>query len=358
MKKLRNFMIVFVIIMGVLLIGGALVFNHYTKSMGIDEKVEITIEKGTSPSKIGEILHDNGLIRNETFYKIYLKLFNVNDLKAGKYELNKNMSLEEILAKLKEGNNFNEEEISLTFREGINMRSIAKVIANGTDNTEQAVFDLLKDEEYLKKLINDYWFITEDILNKDIYYSLEGYLYPDTYRFNNKQVTVEEIFNKLLKKMDSVLTPLKDKIEKNEFNVHQILTLASIAEKEENKKEYRDEVVSVLINRIHKGMSLGSDVTTRYAIKNDDAKKVLKKSEYAFASPYNTRLTDGTMNGKLPVGPIATVSDSSILAVLNCPKTDYLYFIANINSNETFFFAKSSDFEKKKQELSKVNNGL
>ena len=348
-------MIIFVIIVGVLLIGSALVFNHYTKSMGIDEKVEITIEKGTSPSKIGEILHDNGLIRNETFYKIYLKLFNVNDLKAGKYELNKNMSLEEILAKLKEGNNFNEDEISLTFREGINMRSIAKVIANGTDNTEQAVFDLLKKEDYLKGLINDYWFITEDILNKDIYYSLEGYLYPDTYRFINKKVTVEEIFNKLIKKMDSVLTPLKEQIEKSKFNVHEVLTLASIAELESRDKEdYRAKIISVFANRLDKKMSLGSDITTRYSVKLDD-KIALKKSEYAFASPYNTRLTDGTMNGKLPVGPIATVSDSSILAVLNCPTTDYLYFIANIQTGETFFYSKYSDFEKKKQELSKVN---
>ena len=353
MKKLRNFMIIFVIIVGVILIGGAFVFNHYTKSMGIDEKVEVTIDSGTSPSKIGKILYDNGLIRSETFYKLYLKLFNVNNLKAGKYELNKNMSLEEILSKLKEGNNYNEDEISLTFREGINMRSIAKVIANGTDNTEQAVFDLLKKEDYLKGLINDYWFITEDILNKDIYYSLEGYLYPDTYRFNNKQVTVEEIFNKLIKKMDSVLTPLKEKIEKSRFNTHEILTLASIAELEsKDREDYREKIVSVFANRLDKKMSLGSDITTRYSVKLDD-KRALKKSEYATVNAYNTR--SETMAGKLPAGPIAMPSSSSILAVLNYPETDYLYFIANIQTGETFFYSKYSDFEKKKQELSKVN---
>ena len=158
--------------------------------------------------------------------------------------------------------------------------------------------------------------------------------------------------------MDSVLTPLKEQIEKSEFNVHEILTLASLAEKEENKKEYRDEIVSVFVNRLHKGMSLGSDVTTRYAVKNDNAKQALKKSEYAFVSPYNTRLSDGSMNGKLPIGPISTVSESSILAAINYADTDYLYFIANIDSNETFFFSKSSEFEKKKKELSSVNKGL
>lgn len=353
MKKLRNFMLVFLIIMGILLIGGAALFAHYTGSVGVDEKVEITIDKGTMPSKIGEILYQNGLIKSETFYKIYLKLFNINDLKAGKYEFNKNMSLEEIINKLKEGNNFNEDEISLTFREGINMRSIAKVIANGTDNTEDDVFNLLKNEEYLKKLINDYWFISEDILNKDIYYSLEGYLYPETYRFNNRQVTVEEIFAKLLKQMDSVLTPLKDKITVSKFKIHEILTLASIAELEsKDRDDYRANIVSVFVNRLNKKMSLGSDITTRYSVKLDD-KRALKKSEYATVNAYNTR--SETMAGKLPAGPICMTSSSSIKAVLDYPETKYLYFIANIKTGETFFYEKYSDFEKKKQELSSVN---
>ena len=353
MKKLRNFMLLFLIIIGILLIGGALVFNHYTKSMGIDEVVEVTIEKGMSPSKIGEVLREKELIRNETFYKVYLKLFSINDLKAGKYELNKNMSLEEILNKLKEGNNYNEDEISLTFREGINMRNIAKVIANGTDNKEEDVFKLLQDETYLKELINDYWFITDSILNKNIYYSLEGYLYPETYRFTNREVTVKEIFAKLLKQMDSVLTPLKDDIEKSRFNIHEILTLASIAELEsKDRDDYRANIISVFANRLDKKMSLGSDITTRYSVKLDD-KRALKKSEYATVNAYNTR--SETMAGKLPAGPIAMPSSSSILAVLNYPVTDYLYFIANIQTGETFFYSKYSDFEKKKQELSKVN---
>ena len=357
MKKMRNLILIFVIVVGVILVTLGVLYKINTSPVSnSDEIKEITIEKGAN---IGKVLKDNNLIRSELFFKIYSKLFSVDGkLKAGKYELKESMSFNEIIDILKEGNNYNENEISLIFREGINMRKVASIIASGTNNKEEDVFSLLKDEEYLNSLINDYWFITNDIKNDKIYYSLEGYLYPDTYRFASRDVTVKEIFNKLIKKMDSVLTPLKEKIEKSKFNVHEILTLASMAEKEENKKEYRDEVVSVFVNRIEKKMSLGSDVTTRYALKIDDAKKVLKKSEYAYASPYNTRLTDGSMNGKLPVGPISTVSDSSILAAINYADTDYLYFIANINSNETFFFSKSSDFEKKKRELSSVNNGL
>lgn len=359
MKKLRNLMFVFLLILGVIFVSIGLAFNHFTSPVGGSiEKIEVIIPKGSNGVKIGEILEEKDLIRSATFFKIYLKLFNIKNLNHGRYEFNKTMSLKEIVDKLQETNYDNSMEISITFQEGINMRKIASIIADKTNNEEEDVFNLLKDKDYLNTLITDYWFITDDILDDKIYYSLEGYLFPETYRFTNKDVTVKEIFTKLLKKMDSVLTPLKEEIEKSEYSVHELLTLASMTEKEENKEDYRSKVASVFVNRLKRKMSLGSDVTTRYALKIDDAKKVLKKSEYAYVSPYNTRLTDGSMNGKLPIGPISTVSESSILASIRYEETDYLYFIANIYSNETFFFAKSSDFEKKKNELSKVNGGL
>lgn len=349
-------MLVFLILVVIVSVSLCLLFNYYSSKVGgSKENIEVIIENGTTSERIGQILETNGLIKSATFFKIYLKLFNINNLKAGKYELNKEMDLKEIIDIIKDGNNFSEEEISLTFQEGINMRKIASIIANNTNNTEDDVYKLLKDENYLRGLINEYWFITDEILNNKIYYSLEGYLFPDTYRFNNKDVSVEEIFNKLLKKMDSVLSPLKEKIEKSEFTPHEILTLASIAELEvRNKEDYREKVVSVFVNRLHKNMSLGSDVTTRYSIKLDE-KRALKKSEYDQVNAYNTR--SSTMAGKLPAGPIAMISESSILAAINYQDTNYLYFIANINTGETFFFSKSSDFEKKKSELSSINRG-
>ena len=347
MKKIRNLMLIFLIVIGGGLITLGLLFKHYSSAVGgSNDKIEVLIESGTSNIKIAEILKEKDLIRSTTFFKIYLKLFSIGNLKAGKYELNKGMTLDDIINKLKEGNKFSEEEISLTFQEGINMRKIAKIISNNTNNTEDDVYKVLKDEKFLKGLIEEYWFITDEVLNDNIYYSLEGYLYPDTYRFNNKDVKVEEIFIKLIKKMDSVLTPLKDKIEKSEYNVHQLLTLASIAELEvKNKDDYRKKVVSVFVNRLKRGMSLGSDVTTRYAIKLDE-KRALKKSEYNSVNAYNTR--SSTMAGKLPAGPIGMVSESSIQASINYEETDYLYFIANINTGETFFYNNSRDFEKKK----------
>ena len=234
------------------------------------------------------------------------------------------------------------------------MREIARVFENNTVNTYDDVMNLIKDKDYLNELIDEYWFITDDILDKDIYYSLEGYLYPETYRFDSEEVSVKEIFSKLIKQMGSVLEPFKEDVENSEFSVHELLTLASIAELEVNLDKDRKDVVKVFMNRLDKKMSLGSDITTRYSIKLDDTRP-LYKSEYNKVNAYNTR--SNSMAGKLPAGPIGMISKESLEASVYPSEIDALYFISNIQTNETFFYKKYSDFEKKKNELAKVNGG-
>lgn len=359
-KKLRNLIIVFLLIIGSVFITLGLLYNYYTGSVSNNtQDKEVVIEDETPALKIGSILKENNLIKSELFYKIYIKIHGIGDgLKAGTYLLNENMTLKEILDNLEKGSSYNPNEISITFQEGINMRQIAKIIENNTNNSYDDVMNLIKDKDYLNELIDKYWFITKDILNNKIYYSLEGYLYPETYRFDNKDVTVQEIFNKLIKQMDSVLSPYKDEIEKSEFNIHELLTLASIAELEVNPNDktpdVRNNVVKVFMNRLDQKMSLGSDITTRYSIKLDD-KRPLYKSEYNKVNAYNTR--SSSMAGKLPAGPIGMISKLSLESCINPSDTDALYFISNIKTNETFFYRKYSDFEKKKAELAKVNEG-
>ena len=365
MKKLRNIMFVFLLLTAIFCVTIGLLFRHYSNPVGGGSE-NIKVEISGNGTQIAETLKKADLIRSTTFFKIYLKLFNINDLKAGKYDFNKEMSLKEIVDKLKEGNHYSEEEISITFKEGITMRGVASAIANNTNNTEEDVMNLLKDQEYLKGLINDHWFITDKILDSKIYYPLEGYLFPDTYRFVSKDVSVKEIFDKLIKQMDTVLAPYKETIQSGTYSAHEILTLASIVEKEVTKnEEYRKNAASVFFNRLKRKMSLGSDVTTYYALKIDNAKIYIQEKcggknciNYQVASPYNTRLTDGSMNGKLPIGPISTVSLGSIKAVLDHPETDYIYFISNTNTGEMFFYTNAREFEAKKVELSKINGGL
>ena len=237
------------------------------------------------------------------------------------------------------------------------MREIATIIAENTNNTYDDVMDLINDKEYLKELIDEYWFINDEICDNDIYYSLEGYLFPETYRFSGKDVSVKDIFKKLISQMALELEEYRDEIESSSFSVHELLTLASIAELEVNNKmsvDDRSKVVGVFINRLKKKMSLGSDITTRYSIKLDDTRPLTKK-EYQTINAYNTR--SSALAGKLPAGPIGMISRSSLKASVYPDDNDYLFFISNIKTNETFFYKYSSDFEKKKNELSGINQG-
>lgn len=357
MKKLSTIMLCVLILVTTAIICACTVYNYNISAVSSSEETkEVTIASGSSSSQIAEQLEQEGLIRSKTFFLIYLKIFQVNDLKAGVYALSPNMNVETIVDIIKTGNHYNPNEIQIQFKEGITMREVARLIASNTNHTEDEVFSLLEDEPYLNSLMEEYWFLTDAIKNSEIYYSLEGYLFPDTYNFASKDVSIETIFSTMLDEMETVLEPYRSDIEASRFSVHELLTLASMAEKE-GIGDDRADIVSVFINRIDSNMSLGSDVTTRYALRIDDATKALTSAQYQTPSPYNTRLIDGSMNGKLPVGPICTVSKSSIEAAIHPTQTNYLYFIANIQLAQTFFFDNSQDFEAKKLELQDINQG-
>ena len=320
-----------------------------------DKEIEVVIESGISSSSIATILLDKKLIRSDLYFKLYLKLNKINDLKATTYKLKRNMSTAEIISILQKGNSYNPNELNITIQEGLNMRNIATVISNKTNNSYEDVIAKSNDEAYIKTLIDKYWFITEDILDPNIYYKLEGYIYPDTYTLASSDVDVEYIFNKMLDQMAKHLEPYKD-FDYSSMSIHERLTLASMVEKESSVLKDRSKMASVFVNRLKRNWSLGSDVTARYAIKLDE-KRALTDVEFATKSPYNTRLIDGSMNGKLPVGPISTISKSSIDASFNPDSTPYMYFISNIETNETFYYVNESDFLKKKADLKNVNMG-
>jgi len=294
--------------------------------------ISINIEIGSGSSLIGSVLKQNDVIKSELAFKLYIKLNNIDDLQAGNYELNKNMTIPEIVEALKTGKVL-KEQINITFIEGKNMRWIAQKIANSTNNTEQAVFDLLKDKNYINSLIDEYWFLTDKITSDDIYYPLEGYLFPDTYSFDGKDVSVKDIFKAMLDKMGSVLKEFNI----DSKNVHDILSMASMVELEGTDLASRKSIASVFYNRIEENMSLGSDVTTYYAYNVDMGERDLTAEELYTYNPYNTRGPE--MFGKLPVGPIASPSKSSIEAVITPDNTDYLYFVADKNGK--VYLAKS-----------------
>lgn len=337
MKKIK--IIIFLTIIIALILSYIFIFGKVSSS---SEEIEVTIPLGTGTSEIAEILKENNIIRSKLGFKVYIKINKISDFQAGTYKLKQNMSLKEISETLKNGILYASNDLTITYLEGKNMRWLAKKISEVTNNTEDAVFEVLSDKNYINSLIEKYWFINEEIKDEAIYYPLEGYLFPDTYALKDEDVTVEEIFEKMLDKMDNVLEEYKEEIKNSKYSIHEILTIASIVETESVNEEDRKGVASVVYNRLNKNMAIQSDVTTYYAFKIDMGERDLYQTEIDTYNGYNTR--GPNMAGKLPVGPISSVSASSIRATIQPEDTDYLFFVADKNG-KVYFSRNNSEHD-------------
>lgn len=312
-----------------------------------DTNVQFTIEKGASINKVADDLKGANLIRNAFVFKVYVRLNDFSNFQAGTYNIKRNMNVEELINSFLTGSNTIQDTVSITFVEGKRFPYFVKKIAESFPYTEEEIYAVAKDENFLNKIINDYWFIDEDILNKDIYYPLEGYLFPDTYDFK-KDSTIESIFLKLLDEMQNKLEPYREEINVSDKKISSLLTLASVVELEAVKPEHRQEVAGVFNNRLKLGMSLGSDVTTYYAEQKEMTEK-LYQSELDACNAYNTR---GTCVKGLPVGPICCPSLSSIVAAITPMETDALYFVAD-TENKVYF---SKTYEEQAMTIAKIKN--
>lgn len=333
------------LILGLLLLG---TFGFYQYEISPTDKkstatYEVVVKQGMSTSEIANLLKEKNLIKNSFFFKVYMKLNRKQTIKAATYDLKKSMDLDTIVSLLEVGKA--NDDISITFKEGKTIKDYAKVLSTNTNISEEDFLAKMKDKTYLTSLINSYWFLTDTILNDDIYYGLEGYLAPDTYNFKDKDVSIEEVVKTLLDQEEKNLEPYKNKV--NNANIHDILTLASMAELEGVKEKDRKMIVGVFQNRLSKNMNLGSDVTTYYAF-SEDMTKDLTSEMFNTYNPYNTRSSQ--MAGKLPVGPICNPSKSSIEASINPTSSDYYYFVADKNGN-VYYTKTSSEHSAKVKEL-------
>lgn len=330
--------IIFILLLLIIIIGGISIFAWYELSLkpveeGNSQSIIIDIVPGQGTEGIASALKENNLIKDDLVFKIYCKLNEVNNMQAGTYELNKNMSVEEIVKKFQAGDVVIK-EINVTFQEGKNMRDIAKIISENTNNSYEDVMKVFENKEYAKGLIEEYWFLTDEILDNNIYYPLEGYLYPDTYTFESVDVSIDDIIRIMLDQTDKVLSEYQIEIKSKGYTVHQFLSLASVVENEGISTEDRKGIAKVFLNRIERGMALQSDVTTYYAFKVNMGDRDLTQSELNTANPYNTR--GPNMEGKIPVGPISNVSESAIEATLNPSDTDAIFFVADKNGKIYF----------------------
>lgn len=310
-------------------------FSGIGKVSNSDKIKNFTVEKGSTYLSLGPSLKKENLIKSELFYKIYIKLNKPNDLKAGIYELSENMDVEEIVSVLSNDKKAKSDVIKITFREGLNVRQIADIIAEKTKFTSEEVINKINDKAYFDTLKARYWFITEK--NEQVYYALEGFLSPNTYHFTKEELKLETILEKMLDETKKILDKYKAQIDSSGYKVNEILTLASLIELEAVTEEDRKGVSGVFYNRLANNWSLGSDVTTYYAAKKAMTES-LTANDLTSCNGYNTRCTN--MKG-LPVGPIANPSEMSINAALNPTKSNYYYFVAD--KNKKVYFTKNSN---------------
>jgi UPF0755 protein len=298
------------------------------KDSKVQKKVEIPI--GSSVTGISEKLEASGIIKNAKVFKYYVKFKNEAGFMAGEYELSPSMEILEIINRLKTGKVLQQAAFQLTIPEGKQLREIAQIMAKAVNKPEDEVFNQLNDRTFIQALMGKYPdLLTTDILNPNIKYPLEGYLFPATYPFYKQNPTIEEMVVTMLNQTQKVITPYLAESSDEEFTAHQLLTMSSLIEEEATEKADRKKISSVFYNRIEQGMPLQTDPTVLYA-QGKHKERVLYE-DLEVNSPYNTYKHKG-----LPPGPIANAGKDSLDAAVNPADTKHLYFLATAEGDVIF----------------------
>ena len=344
--KNKKLLIILGVILGIIVALIATYFILLTPNSKSNKVITFTVKKGDGKEKIIDNLKDAKLIRSKYATIIYLVISGNKNLQAGTYEFSRDMSTQNIIKSLNSGDVIKEfkPSVKVTLKEGVTLKEYLKLISDGTNIDFDEAVKKVNDKAFLKGLIADYWFLTEDILDDNIYYALEGYLFPETYEFY-KETTIEQVIRRILNVTNEKLSPLKEEIKKSKYSVHEIITIASIAEKEANKYEDRRMVAQVINKRLELNMSLGMDVTSYYGVQKDMS-ETITSADLADKNPYNTRVV--TFTG-LPAGPICNPSIDSVLAALDPADTDYVYFVADIVTGKVYFAKSEEEFIKLKE---------
>ncbi|SFP92937.1 endolytic transglycosylase MltG [Salibacterium halotolerans] len=286
-----------------------------------EEQVTVEIPIGSSASDIGSILEDAGVIHNGTVFQYYVRYKNEQGLQAGTYELSPSMEIDTIIDRLKEGTVMKEPAFSFTIPEGTWYEDIVQTIAEAGPHDAEAIRSKLSDEEYLNQLIEEYDVLTDTVLNEEIRYPLEGYLFPATYEFVDENASIEKITARMIEQTEEIMVEFSEQVEESDYTFHELLTLASIVEREARKQEDRPKIAGVLFNRLEEGMRLEVDPTVSYAM--GEHNYMTSSEDLQTDSPFNTYQHTG-----IPPGPIASPGRSSIQAVMNPEDNDYLFFYA------------------------------
>ncbi|WP_146620890.1 endolytic transglycosylase MltG [Enterococcus florum] len=332
--------IVYILTIAILIVAGVLAISGYNYvSAGLkpldknDEKlVQVEIPSGSSNRQIGEILEDQDVIRNGLVFNFYTKFKNLTNFQAGYYQFSANMTLDSISKELQQGGSDVplDDASKITVPEGYDVEQIASLIAKKTDFSKKDFLDLMKDEEFFNQLKGQYPDLLTDAGNAEgVRYRLEGYLYPATYNIL-KSRDLKDLVTQMVDATSQTLSPYYTQIKEKGLTVQEVMTLASLVEKEGVTTEDRKKIAQVFFNRIDAKMPLQSDISILYAL--GEHKEFVYNKDTEVDSPYNLY----TNTGYGP-GPFDNPSQEAIQAVLEPTPNDYYYFVADIKTGKVYY---------------------
>lgn len=347
-KNVSSYLSLFIIgILAIVLIIAAIVVYMYIKSgaepldANSTETKQVVIEQGSTAGMIGQQLEEEGIIRNGMMFEYFLKLNSITDYHAGEYELSPSMDFEQIAKTLETGRIYQEVLYRLTVPEGYSVEEIAAQAEEQLPVAADRFMELMEDEEFIKSLIDEYpEMLSDEILDEDVKYPLEGYLYPATYDITEEEPKIEDIIRKMLDATQSNSYSVYNSAggysinlegENKELTFHEFLTLSSLVEKEATSLADRSKIASVFLNRMSENpaMPLQTDPTVLYALGEHQERTLFEDLEVE--DPYNTYIHTG-----LPPGPIASPGLESLQSTMNPSNTDYYYFLADSEGNNHF----------------------
>ena len=357
-SHLKAFFISLLIFLALISAGGYFGYQYVQSSLlpvdaNSKEYVTVQIPEGSNVQEIGSTLEHSGVIKHGVIFAFYAKYKNYSDLKAGYYNLQKSMSTEDIIKELQKGGTPEPQAPSLanlTIPEGYTIDQIAQAVGQLQGEfkeplTAEAFLAKVQDDNFISQEVAKYPNLLESLPTKEsgARYRLEGYLFPATYSIK-ESTTIESLIDEMLAAMDKTLTPHYSAIKSKNLTVNELLTIASLVEKEGAKTEDRKLIAGVFYNRLNLGMPLQSNIAILYAQGKlgqnislaDDA-----GIDTSINSPYNVYTKPGLMPG-----PVDSPSQDAIEASINQTKSENLYFVANVTDGKVYYAVTQEEHDR------------
>ncbi|MCY7177596.1 aminodeoxychorismate lyase [Streptococcus gallolyticus subsp. gallolyticus] len=355
-RRIALFLITAIII--ALLATGFFVYRYVDSAVGAldstsTEYVNVEIPEGSGNKYIGQILEKAGVIKSATVFNYYTKFKNYSNFQSGYYNLQASMDLEEICKLLKQGGTAEPEEPSLgkiLVTEGYTVKQISEAVTKNTADDDSSTpftaddfLSVVQDESFISKMVEKYPKLLANLPSADeATYQLEGYLFPATYSYY-EDTTMEDLVEQMISTMDSYMSSYYDTISEKGMTVNEVLTLASLVEKEGSTDDDRRNIASVFYNRLNANMALQSNIAILYAMGKLGEETTLSADasiDTSIDSPYNVYTNTGLMPG-----PVDSPSLSAIEATVNPASTDYYYFVADVNTGTVYYAETYEDHE-------------